>query len=137
MDTSEPNNRKESLRQNDKPKSITAFFPQDTSAADINKVVLKLLKERQEMAAKKEQTEQTEKREQTEQTEQTESCETEDKQQPTAQPGIDNDAKTKARANTKKKIHEKPQKTCSFCKQTGHQRRECPRKLYPGLNIDT
>lgn len=116
MDEPTANDHQESLRQNGKPKNINAFFPQDTSAAEINKVVLKILKERQETAAKKEQTE---------------SCEAEEKQHHAGPPDNKNNTKPK------KKDHHKPDKTCSFCKQKGHQRRVCPRKLYPGLNIDT
>ncbi|XBW36132.1 hypothetical protein QEN19_001709 [Hanseniaspora menglaensis] len=117
MKNTSNSNSEQNLRQNPSQKALKDYFPENTADEDINKVILKILMERKLMEGKK--------------VDETLS-------------GITNDQKklkcaneTKAYNNVKqKKIHDKGDKTCSFCKKTGHQRSKCPQKLYPGLNMD-
>ncbi|KAL6926951.1 hypothetical protein ACO0SA_004035 [Hanseniaspora valbyensis] len=113
MSTENNSNEQQNLRQN----NIKRYFPENTTDIDINKVVLKILKERHEQEAKKALQKDSNERVET-------------KPKPTFK------SEQKNKNNSNKKKHDKPDKTCSFCKQTGHQRSKCPQKLYPGLNID-
>lgn len=113
------------LRKKTEKKSIREYFPEHTPEKEINTVVLKLLKERREIELKKA----------------SEKVQTEKKAFSNTQPAKQEENQKpilKKKQFTSKEDNKKneSEKTCSFCKQKGHQRSKCPKKLYPGLNIE-
>lgn len=90
------------LRQNP---GLKKYFPEGTSDEDVTKIVMKILKERQEMKAKP--------------------VETKEPPKPPKEPT----------SNKNKHEKKKPEKTCSFCHNKGHQRSKCPKRLYPGVDL--
>lgn len=97
--------QKEQLRQHP---DLKKYFPEGTSNEDINKVVMKILQERQEIKNNSKEKQQNEE-----------------------------PKKTIHHKEPSKKKQEKKhtEKTCSFCHNKGHQRSMCPKKLYPGLDL--
>ncbi|OBA16953.1 hypothetical protein HANVADRAFT_54042, partial [Hanseniaspora valbyensis NRRL Y-1626] len=53
MSIEKSSNEQQNLRQNSQQNNIKKYFPENTTDNDINKVVLKILKERHEQEAKK------------------------------------------------------------------------------------
>lgn len=84
---------------------LKKYFPEGTSDEDISKIVMKILKERQELKEKS--------------------------VEPKKQAKPVQETSNKKTKHEKKKT----EKTCSFCQNKGHQRSKCPKKLYPGLDL--
>lgn len=90
------------LRQNP---GLKKYFPEGTSDEDVTKIVIKILKERQEMKAKP--------------------VEKQEPSKPHNEPT----------GNKNKHEKKKSEKTCSFCNNKGHQRSKCPKRLHPGVDL--